>query len=163
MDTTRLKRFAQYARRVLLEQVTAKAKVVLDDNSPARRESPVAVQALEKAIAAQGQARLLDKVAYTWFNRFCALRFMDLNRYTRAGVVSPAEGQFQPEMLADAKMGHVDDTMPEATRQKVFALLSGTARSDDPRDEAYRLHVVAACNSCHQSLPFLFQRTTDRT
>jgi hypothetical protein len=45
---------------------------------------------------------LIEKVAYTWFNRFCALCFMDVNRYTRIGVVSPAEGQSQPEILAEA-------------------------------------------------------------
>lgn len=44
---------------------------------------------------------LAERVAYIWFNRFCALRFMDVNRYTRIGVVSPSEGQFQPEILAE--------------------------------------------------------------
>ena len=170
MDTARLKKFAQYARRALLEQVSAKLKLVLAENSAARRESPEAVQALEKALVpqpkqtpAEARDQLIDRVAYTWFNRFCALRFMDVNRYTRAGVVSPAEGQFQPEILADAKMGHMDDDMPEATRQKVFALLNGTAPSPDPQGEAYRLLVVAACNVWHKAMPFLFERINDYT
>ena len=125
MDTARLKRFAQYARRALLEQVSAKLKLVLAEDSAARRESPEAVQALEKALvpqqkqtAAEARDQLIDRVAYTWFNRFCALRFMDVNRYTRAGVVSPADGQFQPEILADAKMGHVDKTCPKPRGKK---------------------------------------------
>ena len=170
MDTARLKRFAQYARRALLEQVSAKLKLVLAEDSAARRESPEAVQALEKALvpqqkqtAAEARDQLIDRVAYTWFNRFCALRFMDVNRYTRAGVVSPADGQFQPEILADAKMGHVDEDMPEATRQKVFALLNGTAPSPDPQGEAYRLLVVAACNAWYTAMPFLFERINDYT
>lgn len=170
MDTARLKKFAQYARRALLEQVSAKLKLVLAENSAARRESPEAVQALEKALVpqpkqtpAEARDQLIDRVAYTWFNRFCALRFMDVNRYTRAGVVSPDEGQFQPEILADAKMGHMDDDMPEATRQKVFALLNGTAPSPDPQGEAYRLLVVAACNVWHKAMPFLFERINDYT
>lgn len=163
MDTARLKRFAQYARRALLDQVAAKLKLVLAKDSAARRESPEAVQALEKVLAEQGQAQLIDRVAYTWFNRFCALRFMDVNRYTRAGVVSPAEGQFQPEILADAKMGHVDEDMPEAMRQKVFALLNGTAPSPDPQGEAYRLLVVAACNAWNKAMPFLFESIKDYT
>jgi hypothetical protein len=62
---------------------------------------------------------VVERVAYTWFNRFCALRFMDVNRYTRIGVVSPAEGQFQPEILAEAKMGHIDEEMvPRAFTQQ---------------------------------------------
>ncbi len=52
-------------------------------------------------LAADG---LIEKVTYTWFNRFCALRFIDMNRYVRIGVVSPAEGQSQPEILAEAKI-----------------------------------------------------------
>lgn len=170
MDTARLKKFAQYARRALLEQVSTKLTVVLAEDSAARRESPEAVQALEKALVpqqkqtpAEARAQLIDRVAYTWFNRFCALRFMDVNRYTRAGVVSPAEGQFQPEILADAKMGHVDEDIPEATRQKVFALLNGTAPSPDPQGEAYRLLVVAACNVWYKAMPFLFERINDYT
>ena len=154
----------------MLEQVSTKLTVVLAEDSAARRESPEAVQALEKALVpqqkqtpAEARAQLIDRVAYTWFNRFCALRFMDVNRYTRAGVVSPAEGQFQPEILADAKMGHVDEDIPEATRQKVFALLNGTAPSPDPQGEAYRLLVVAACNVWYKAMPFLFERINDYT
>lgn len=170
MDTARLKRFAQYARRALLDQVAAKLTLVLAEDSAARRESPEAVQALEKALVPrpkqtpdEAREQIIDRVTYTWFNRFCALRFMDVNRYTRAGVVSPAEGQFQPEILADAKMGHVDEEIPEATRQKVFALLNGTAPSPDPQGEAYRLLVVAACNAWNKAMPFLFESIKDYT
>ncbi|MBN0379043.1 hypothetical protein JTM61_33960 [Pseudomonas aeruginosa] len=59
---------------------------------------------MEKLISNSSRDNVTERVAYTWFNRFCALRFMDVNRYTRIGVVSPAEGQFQPEILAEAKM-----------------------------------------------------------
>ena len=109
MDTTKLKKFAQFARRSLLEQVSAKLKLVLAENSAARRERAEAVKKLEEAIKVHGKKQIIERVAYTWFNRFCALRFMDVNRYTRIGVVSPAEGQFQPEILAEAKMGHIDE------------------------------------------------------
>ncbi|WP_261387997.1 BREX-1 system adenine-specific DNA-methyltransferase PglX [Pseudomonas aeruginosa] len=105
-----------------------------------------------------------ERVAYIWFNRFCALRFMDVNRYTRIGVVSPAEGQFQPEILAEAKMGHIDEEMvPSQIRQKILDLLAGRAPSTDSQGEAYRLLVVAACNAWHQSMPFLFERIDDYT
>ena len=165
METTRLKKFAQHARRLLLEQVGAKLALVLDASSAARRENPQAVAQLEKQIAASNREQLIDKVAYTWFNRFCALRFMDVNAYTRIRVVSPAdEGQFQPEILAEAKAGHIDeDRVPEKISRQIQALLSGTAPSHDPQQEAYRLLVVAECNSFHSAMPYLFERIADYT
>ena len=108
--------------------------------------------------------QVIERVAYIWFNRLVALRFMDVNRYNRIGVVSPAEGQFQPEILADAKMGHIDEEMVvENTRKRVFALLDGKMPSQDPQGEAYRLLVVAACNYWYSSMPFLFERIDDYT
>lgn len=164
MDTAKLKKFAQAARSSLLEQVEAKLKLVRQDDSAARREHPAAVKKLEETIREQGQEQVIERVAYIWFNRFCALRFMDVNRYTRIGVVSPAQGQFQPEILAEAKMGHIDDEMvPEKTRQQIYALLDGKAPSRDPQGEAYRLLVVAACNFWNKAMPFLFQRIDDYT
>ena len=165
MDTSKLKKFAQFARRTLREQVGAKLALVLSPNSAARRESPQAVKKLEEAIAQSGgQDPVIERVAYTWFNRFCALRFMDVNRYTRIGVVSPAEGQFQPEILLEAKMGHFDEDMvPPQVQQKIADLLAGRAPSHDGQGEAYRLLVVAACNAWHQSMPFLFERIDDYT
>jgi len=165
METLKLKRFAQYARRSLLEQVSAKLKLVLAENSAARRERAEAIKKLEEAIKGHGKEQVIERVAYIWFNRFCALRFMDVNRYNRVNVVSPADpGQFQPEILAEAKMGHIDDEMVhDKVRQQVFALLDGKAPSRDPQGEAYRLLVVAACNFWNKAMPFLFQRIDDYT
>lgn len=164
METAKLRKFAQFARRSLIEQVGAKLKLVLAKESPARRESPSAIKKLEEAIAEQGKEQVVERVAYIWFNRLVALRFMDVNRYNRIGVVSPAEGQFQPEILADAKMGHIDEEMVvENTRKRVFALLDGKMPSQDPQGEAYRLLVVAACNYWYSAMPFLFERIDDYT
>jgi type II restriction/modification system DNA methylase subunit YeeA len=165
METTKLKRFAQYARRSLIEQVSAKLKLVLSEDSAARRESVAAVKKLEEAIQLQGKDQVIERVAYIWFNRFCALRFMDVNRYNRVGIVSPADpGQFQPEILAEAKMGHIDEEMVhDKIRQQIFALLDGKAPSRDPQGEAYRLLVVAACNYWNKAMPFLFERIEDYT
>ena len=165
METLKLKRFAQYARRSLLEQVSAKLKLVLAENSAARRERAEAVKKLEEAIKGHGKDQVIERVAYIWFNRFCALRFMDVNRYNRVNIVSPADpGQFQPEILAEAKMGHIDDGMVhDKVRQQIFALLDGKAPSRDPQGEAYRLLVVAACNFWNKAMPFLFQRIDDYT
>lgn len=120
METTKLKKFAQFARRILREQVSAKLKFVLTENSAARRESAEAIKKLEEAIERYGNDQVIERVAYTWFNRFCALRFMDVNRYTRIGVVSPAKEQIQPEILAEAKMGHIDEEMVPDTVRKIF-------------------------------------------
>ena len=165
METAKLKKFAQFARRSLLEQVSAKLKLVLAENSAARRESLDAIKKLEEAITRTSTEQVIERVAYIWFNRFCALRFMDVNRYNRVNVVSPADpGQFQPEILAEAKMGHVDDEMVhDKVRQQIFALLDGKAPSRDPQGEAYRLLVVAACNFWNKAMPFLFQRIDDYT
>ncbi len=164
MDTSKLKKFAQYARRILLDQVGGKLDVVLAPQSAARRERAQVVAELEKLISNSSRDNVTERVAYTWFNRFCALRFMDVNRYTRIGVVSPAEGQFQPEILAEAKMGHIDEEMvPSQIRQKVLDLLAGRAPSTDSQGEAYRLLVVAACNAWNQSMDFLFERIDDYT
>ena len=164
MDTSKLKKFAQYARRSLRDQVGTKLALVLSAGSAARREHPQAVKRLEQAITDSGQDQVTERVAYTWFNRFCALRFMDVNRYNRIAVVSPAEGQFQPELLAEAKMGHIDQDMLAApTRSQISQLLAGQAPSHDAQGEAYRLLVVAACNAWHQAMPFLFQRIDDYT
>ena len=164
MDTSKLKKFAQFARRTLQDQVKAKLAMVLAEGSAARRESSDAVKKLEGAIKQNGTDQVVERVAYTWFNRFCALRFMDVNRYARIGVVSPAEGQFQPEILAEAKMGHMDEDMvPAKARQQIADLLAGKAPSHDPQGEAYRLLLVNVCNAWHQSMDFLFERIDDYT
>ncbi len=165
METAKLKKFAQLARRSLLEQVSAKLKLVLAENSAARRERAEAIKKLEEAIKNHGKEQIIERVAYTWFNRFCALRFMDVNRYNRVNIVSPADpGQFQPEILAEAKMGHIDDEMVhDKVRQQIFALLDGKVPSRDPQGEAYRLLVVASCNFWNTAMPFLFQRIDDYT
>ena len=70
MDTSKLKKFAQFARTSLMEQVGLKLNTVLAADSLARRESTDAVRTLEKAIAADNRAHVIERVAYIWFNRF---------------------------------------------------------------------------------------------
>lgn len=164
METTKLRRFAQYARRTLLDLVETRLQQVLMPDSAARRENPNVVQALEKQIRDTSQEQVFDRVAYIWFNRFCALRYMDVNRVNRIAVVSPLDGQFQPEILAEAKMGHIDEEMvPSAIQAKVRALLDGATPSPDPQQEAYRLLIVAACNYWQRAMPFLFEAIADYT
>ncbi|MGX6646394.1 BREX-1 system adenine-specific DNA-methyltransferase PglX [Maricaulaceae bacterium MS644] len=162
MDTSKLKKVAPQARTLLIDQVTVKLRSVLAADSAARRENPKAVGELETQIRALGEPAVIEKIAYTWFNRLGALRFMDANGLNPLRVVSPAEGQSQPQILAEAMAGHIDTaTVPEATAKRVMALLSGAASSSAPQDEAYRLLLVAACNDWHRALPFLFEKIAD--
>ena len=169
MDTAKLKKFAQFARRNLIKQISGKLELVLTENSAAQRESVDAIKKLKDAIKSYGVEQVIERVAYTWFNRFCALRFMDVNRFNQIGnsrfsVVSPAEGQFQPEILAEAKSGHIEDEMvSDKIRQQIFALLDGKVPSRDPQGEAYCQLVVGACNYWHRAMPFLFERIDDYT
>lgn len=163
LDTSGLKKFAQAARRTLIEQVSVKLKQVLAEGSAARREQPQAVKELEGQIAGHGRDEVVERVAYTWFNRLSALRFMDANGYTRMRMVSPGEGQTRPEILAEAVAGHVNEDVPQPIRERVSALLEGRSPSRDPQAESYRLLLVASCNAWHGAMPFLFEKIADYT
>ena len=157
MDTNALKTFAQAARNLLIDQVTSKLDLVLAEGAPARRERPQAVKDLENAIRRNGRGQVIEQVAYTWFNRFTALRFMDANGYTQVRVVSPADNATRPEILTEALAGN----MPEGAPGAISALLEGRTPSGDPQAEAYRLLLVHACNGWHTHMPFLFEEIDD--
>lgn len=164
MNTSQLKSFAQQSRKALMDTVSGKLDYVLDENSLARRESASAVSALEGLIKEIGKEQVIEKVAYTWFNRFCALRYMDVNRYNKIGIVSPVEGQTQPEILAEAKMNYIDDSIVPADKiADIRSLLNGTKTSKDPQGEAYKLLFVSYCNSLNKQLPFMFEKISDYT
>ena len=159
MDTNALKKFAQAARNLLIDQVTSKLDVVLADNSAARREAPKATKDLDNAIKRTSKTQVIEQVAYTWFNRFTALRFMDAGGYTQVRVVSPAEGATRPEILSEAMAGNLPDKAPTS----IDALLNGRAPSNDPQAEAYRQLLVHTCNQWHGPMPFLFEQIDDYT
>lgn len=164
MDTSKLKKFAQFARRTLIGQVSAKLDSVLAPGAAARREHPEAMKKLDAAIVRDSKGQVIERVAYIWFNRFTALRFMDVNDLNPVRVISPLSGHFQPEILAEAKAGNIDeDRVPEKVRAQVRALLDGRAPSPDAQTEAYRLLLVAICNDWHRVMPFLFERIDDYT
>jgi type II restriction/modification system DNA methylase subunit YeeA len=164
VDTGPLKKFAQAARRQLREQVASQLERVLKSDSAELREKEAAIKELKNQIAISSREAVIERVAYIWFNRFCALRFMDVNRYTRMGTVSPAEGFTQPEMLGEAKQGHIDESLERFTDgQRVFDLLGGRITSRDPQQEAYRLLLVAVCNYYNAIMPFLFEKIADYT
>lgn len=167
MDTKPLESFAKGARRELITAVSAQASAVLAPGSVARTERAETVRRLETEIAVHGHEHVIDKVAYTWFNRLIALRFMDAKGYTDAGIVSPAQGQAhgQPEILADAKRGDIDADVvtSSATRGAILGLLDGTRRSTDAEGEAYALLLTEYCRYWHKPMPFMFEREGDYT
>jgi len=162
MDTSTLKKFAQEARKQLREQVRSRLEQVFKDGSLARRERASSVKSLEEAVANESKETVIDRVAYIWFNRLCALRFMDVNHYTKIKAVSSGEGFTQPEILAEAKQGHVDESLENfINKKKVLGILSGNEPSKDPEQEAYRMLLVATCNYYNHVMPFLFQKIDD--
>ncbi len=172
METASLKNFATWARRELITQVSARLTAVLAPASPERVENRRAVAILERDIAtagggAKGKNAIADKVAYTWFNRIIALRFMDANGFTSIGVVSPTHGQQigQPEVLADAKRGNIDPSVVtnKHTRNIITGLLDGTRPSAHAQGEAYSLLLAEYCRFWNRSMPFMFEREGDYT
>jgi len=173
MDTAPLKSFATSARTELIREVGARITAVLAQGSPERVEQPRAVTALERAIAAggggeKGKVHVADKVAYTWFNRIIALRFMDANGYTGIGVVSPAADQVgQPEVLAAAKRGQVDSDVVKGENAAIIpGLLNGTRQPRpgvDAQAEAYALLLADYCRYWNRAMPFMFEREGDYT
>ncbi|NLF02788.1 MAG: class I SAM-dependent DNA methyltransferase, partial [Anaerolineales bacterium] len=163
MDDRQLERFAGDARCLLIEQVRARlAAVTLGDNGQLR-ESPEAVETVRRRAASEaGREALVNEVAYTWFNRLCALRYIDVNHYTELGLVSPRAGFTQPQLLHEAMAGYIPEWLP-VDRGRVAALLNGQLSSQDPQGEAYRLLLCAACRGLHRQLPLMFEALSDYT
>ena len=162
MNTNNLKRFAQAARRKLMEQVGAKLDFVLSSDSPELREKYRQTEELRKELQRTGKAEVIEKVAYTWFNRLVALRYMDVNDYQPSGirVITPANGYTQPQAITEAKQGNIPEEW-RMDREKVFDLLDGRIPASNPQNEAFRMMLVAACNHLNSVFPFLFEKIDD--
>lgn len=164
MNTNQLKKFAQVARIKLIEQVGAKLEFVLHMDSAELREKTDSLKQLQVAINATSKAQVIDKVAYTWFNRFMALRFMDANSYQPTGirVVTPKNGYTLPEILEEAKRGFIPEELP-VDRNHISDILDGKKPSANPQNEAYKELLIGACNHLNKIFPFLFERINDYT
>ncbi|MDD4404100.1 MAG: BREX-1 system adenine-specific DNA-methyltransferase PglX [Parabacteroides sp.] len=101
-------------------------------------------------------------MAYTWFNRLMALRFMDANGYTLPKVVTPLPGMTNPEILQNALAGHIEADF-RLDRNRLNDLLDGRTASADAHTEAYKMLIVAACNHWYTAMPFMFERISDYT
>jgi len=162
MNTNQLKRFAQEARIKLIDQIGAKLEKVLTSDSVALREKAGHLKKLQEAINKTSKTDVIDTVAYTWFNRFVALRFMDVNGYEPIGVsvVSPMQGGTLPAILQEAKQGNIPEELP-VQHQRIYDLLDGKIPSTDAQNEGYAALLVGACNHLSKTLPFLFEKIDD--
>ncbi|MDW7690432.1 BREX-1 system adenine-specific DNA-methyltransferase PglX [Flammeovirgaceae bacterium SG7u.111] len=166
MNTNALKKFAQDARRKLMEQVGSRLEYVLNNDTSELREKAKSLAKLQKEIQGSSKEQVVEKVAYTWFNRFVALRFMDANGYQPIGtrVLSPKEGFTIPELLDEAKKGHLFSELDEyglVDKNRLYGLLDGKIPSGDPQNDAYKLLLIGACNHLSEVFPFLFERIDD--
>jgi methylase of polypeptide subunit release factors len=165
MNTNQLKRFAQEARTKLLQQVGAKMNYVLSQDTSELRGKADTLQKLNEEIHRHGKQAMIDKVAYTWFNRLVALRFMDVNGYQPIGlsVVSPATpDHVSPQILTEAHSGNIPGEL-KVNKTLLFDILDGRQPSNNPDNEVYRMLLVAACNHLSHLFPFLFERIEDYT
>lgn len=162
MNTNNLKRFAKEARIKLLDQVGRKLEFVLTHDTAELRGKQNEIEQLKRKIAEQSKEQVIEMVAYTWFNRLMALRFMDANGYTIPKVVTPLPGMTNPEILQNALGGNIEPEL-KLDRQRLNDLLDGKTAATDAHTEAYKMLLVAACNQWHTAMPFMFERISDYT
>ncbi|MFM0153097.1 BREX-1 system adenine-specific DNA-methyltransferase PglX [Paraburkholderia sediminicola] len=173
MNKTNLKAYAPQARRDFIAAVAARANLLgisAAGAAPASvrgdlviiegREWPAKVNAqrekLIRRIRRRGFEQAMEEVAYTWFNRFAALRFMELHGYLDHGwrVLSSRDGGL-PEILRYAS----DVSLPGLNNQSVREMQFAGTRDN----ELYKLLLVAQCNELSRSMPFLFEHIDDET
>lgn len=112
--------------------------------------------ALIKQIQEKGYEQVMEEVAYTWFNRFSALRFMEVNGFlpTRVRVFTDENNAFKPQILTEAIHMELDGLDME----KVYAYKEA---NDD--DALYKYLLITQCNALNSVLPGMFQRIADYT
>ena len=159
MDSNKIKNLAFGARDALRAEVAARIDAVLEPGSSERLDQPDKTRQLEAAIKDRGIDSVVESTAYTWFNRLCALRFMDAKGYTPVPVVTPRPGATQPAILADAAEGVFDPDFgfSRLVRDRVQSVLAGGSGSGENRTEAaYGELLVAVCDRYAAAMPYLF-------
>lgn len=179
MDKGKIKSFAIWARRRLIESVSDKAsKIGIFENEI---KDVVAVQggfkivgseeilplskdqrdALVSQIKDKGFEQVMEEVAYTWFNRFMGLRYMEVNEYLPSGIrilSSEVEGKSEPDVLS--KVSEIIDEL-ELNGEEIYALLDSGKNQD--REKAYRIILVKQCNELGKIIPQMFEKISDYT
>ena len=151
-NTSALKTFAQQTRLKLLSLIKTKLEFILTQDTAELRGYETQIANLKTQIQSKGKDIVVEQVAYTWFNRVMALRFMDANGYTTPMAVTPAAGQMRPEILQEAMGGSVDDDLRITPEDLLL-----------PEAKLYKRLLVASCNYWGGSMPFLFEHILDYT
>lgn len=164
MNKNAIQKFAIWARNELITQVSQRAYQYGIDESGfgdasadtlngrlLTAEEKSQRQELIKQIKEKGYKQVMEEVAYTWFNRFIALRFMEVNNYlpSHIRVFSDASGAFKPEILNDVL--HLD--LPGLDSGKVAEYIE----SNDT-EALYRYLLLTQCNALNSALPIMFER-----
>lgn len=175
MSRNQLKTYAPKARTDFIRAVSDRAKKVGitgdDQFEPMVQQGDVVLisgqafpkkvgsqrKALENRVRQQGFQQSMEEIAYTWFNRFAAIRYMELHGYLDHGyrVLSHSEGKSDPEILEHAQHVNLSGLNKEAV---VELKLDGTKD-----EQLYRMLLVAQCNALSTSMPFLFERIDDES
>ena len=151
-NTAALKTFAQQTRLKLLSLIKTKLEFILTQDTAELRGYETLIANLKTQIQDKGKDIVVEEVAYTWFNRVMALRYMDANDYSTPKVVTPAMGQMRPEILQEAMSGSVDENLCISPEDLNL-----------PEAKLYRKLLVATCNHLGSSMPFLFEHISDYT
>ena len=177
MNKANLKSYAPQARRDFIAAVTARAnqlglsfKAGSLEVAPAQTQGDITVIAgqawpskvsgqrdqLIERIRKDGFEQTMEAVAYTWFNRFAALRYMELHDYLGHGhrALSSTAGGL-PDILTHAT--DLSNDLPGLNAAKVTELKLAGNRDG----ELYRMLLVAQCNALSRAMPFLFERIDD--
>ena len=164
MNKNAIQKFAIWARNELIAQVSQRAYQYGIDESGfgdasadtlngrlLTAEEKSQRQELIKQIKEKGYKQVMEEVAYTWFNRFIALRFMEVNNYlpSHIRVFSDASGAFKPEILNDVL--HLD--LPGLDSGKVAEYIEC-----NDTEALYRYLLLTQCNALNSALPVMFER-----
>lgn len=169
MDKNAIKKYAVWARRELISRVSTKASqygITEKDCGNPNEDSvngkllsaseKTQRQALIAQIKEKGYQEVMEEVAYTWFNRFSALRFMEVNGYlsTHVRVFTDEENNFKPQIITEAI--HLE--MDGLDMEKVYAY-----KDADEKDELFKYLLITQCNALSPILPGMFQKIDDYT
>ncbi len=169
MDKNAIKKYAVWARRELISRVSQKALqygITESETIPASATSVNGVvlsndeikqrKALIERIGEYGYQQVMEEVAYTWFNRFSALRFMEVNGYlpSHVRVFTDEENDFKPRILAEA----INLELDGLDMEKVYAL-----KDANDNDALFKYLIIVQCNALNPILPGMFQRISDYT
>jgi len=169
VNTAALKTFAPAMRRQLIEALGRKLDRLLHQASADTLTTAAGPIEQLRQQEATNRQELLERVAYSWFNRLAALRYLDARGWHPFGarVLMPqTETETQPELLKLLRSGSLPaELQPHTDEARLQGLLDGrlpTAQAGaDPQGEVYRELILAVCRSYHQLLPNLFEGLDD--